>query len=165
MSAERARDIREQNEIDEQFERGETTMKLLTEKYKVYVDACAAYSQGRLTQEEVIERFEKAGISHAESESFELQVKLAHYERTVGSIDDSKYRMYENITRRYRSGEISHKKRIELLKLYGISGEENIEFDNKFREIEDANIKLDSFDPDINDEEDLKDFFDTRGNR
>ncbi len=77
----------------------------------------------------------------------------------------SKYEIYKFITQGFRDNRVTHEERIKLLKAAGITGEENIEFDNRFREVEDSDIKLSSFDPDIADETDLKDFFDTRGNK
>lgn len=65
---------------------------------------------------------------------------------------ESKRSIHQRLNDAYFAGAITHEQKVAKLRAAGITGAENIDFDNDYMEIRDANISLDSFDPDFNDD-------------
>jgi hypothetical protein len=66
--------------------------------------------------------------------------------------NESKRSIHQRLNDAYFAGAITHEQKVVKLKAAGITGAENIDFDNDYMEIRDANISLDSLDPDFNDD-------------
>jgi hypothetical protein len=65
---------------------------------------------------------------------------------------------HKEVTDLYSSGKITHRERIARLKSAGITGAENIDLDNAYAEKREADDKLsmlDTFDPDVDDFNDV----------
>jgi hypothetical protein len=65
---------------------------------------------------------------------------------------ESKRMVHQRLNDAFFAGAITHEQKVAKLKAAGITGAENIDFDNGYMEIREANISLDSLDPDFTDD-------------